>query len=195
MITSDVVGLAEIDSRLGLAVGTSRQWVRRHGPDTRSRTPFPRPHWQVSAEDGYDWAEVRRWLADTGRLVRTTALDEHGVYRMRETAEPDQPEALGGQIRAALAGVPRSRWVLENEDGRWLLWLAGADTRAGHQESWAQRHRPGDGDSQTYATSRWGGDYRLALRVDELLRQAGLSIPLPDPPVPLADGERVEVRV
>ena len=91
MATVDVVGLAEVEDRLGLGQGTARQWANRHRPGTR--TPFPTARWQVSRQDAYDWAEVVDWLATTGRLDEVTAMvttDEAG-YETRLTIRYDQP--------------------------------------------------------------------------------------------------------
>lgn len=58
-----VVGTVEIASRLGVTRAAIDQWHRRP-------VGFPEPKWTIGGRPAWDWAEVKRWAVDTGRLDR-----------------------------------------------------------------------------------------------------------------------------
>lgn len=57
-----VVGEVEIAERLGVQRNTVNVW--------RKRGLLPAPQWTVSGLPAWDWAVIRRWAIETGRLDR-----------------------------------------------------------------------------------------------------------------------------
>jgi hypothetical protein len=58
---SDLVGVAEIADRLGIAIVTVHRWRERP-------VDFPAPVQQLSAGLIWAWPDVERWAKNTGRL-------------------------------------------------------------------------------------------------------------------------------
>lgn len=60
------MGYAQIAERLGVGVGTVKQWRSR---GTRAGDPpFPEPSFTVGLQPVFDWREVRAWAKETERL-------------------------------------------------------------------------------------------------------------------------------
>jgi len=57
------VGAAEVAERLGVKPQTVYTW--------RQRRLMPEPHWIVSGQPAWDWAEIEAWARQTGRLRET----------------------------------------------------------------------------------------------------------------------------
>src|SRR5947199_5383287 len=89
-VSSFPVGAAEIARRLGVRPQTVHAW--------RQRKLLPEPHWIVSGQPAWDWAEVESWAKRTGRLRET---DVHG----------DMLELEGVGWRGDLEAMRRSRVV------------------------------------------------------------------------------------
>lgn len=64
------VGILEIAERLDVKRATVDQWLQRD--------LLPPPEWKVGGRPAWNWATIRRWAVETGRLVTiaelTTAL-------------------------------------------------------------------------------------------------------------------------
>jgi len=53
------VGLVEIAQRLGVKRQTAAMW--------HYRGLLPEPRWRVSGQPAWEWADIERWVTETGR--------------------------------------------------------------------------------------------------------------------------------
>jgi len=89
-VSSFPVGAAEIAKRLGVRPQTVHAW--------RHRKRMPEPHWTVSGQPAWDWAEVESWAKRTGRLR------EHDIHA-------DMLELEGAGWKGDLEAMRRGRAV------------------------------------------------------------------------------------
>lgn len=60
-VGADPVGLSDIAERLGVHRQTTKQW--------NTRGELPPPKWHASGRPLWDWPDIVKWAAKTGRSV------------------------------------------------------------------------------------------------------------------------------
>lgn len=84
-IKHDPVGQLEIAERAGVKPDTVKKWRDRH-------PSFPKPRWTVGGNPAWEWAVVRRWLEDNGRVAnhfRFRIMSSDASSVLEETRDAD----------------------------------------------------------------------------------------------------------
>jgi len=71
MTQQDLVGIPELAVRLGVPARNIHRWRDRHKqhpPHRHPWQPFPDPVMNISGRPVWQWADVKRWARETGRL-------------------------------------------------------------------------------------------------------------------------------